>query len=308
MNEILLGDSVELIKKIETESVHEIISDIPYGISCEDWDVLHNNKNSALLGASQAQIKAGNIFKHRGKPLNGWSEADKKISKEYQNWCETWAEEWLRVLKPGASAFIFAGRRMAHRCICALEDAGFIFKDMIAWNKEKAAYRAQNISKVYERRKDFDNAKRYEGWKVGNLRPLFEPILWFMKPYKIGSTLADNILKYGLGAYNENIIAKYKQKASNNVHFESNKSDIGLHSAQKPLQLIKFLVELISIEGQVILDPFAGSGTTLLACKELNRNFIGFENNKIFIDIAKNRLSNFNDKYINLFYNESEMN
>ena len=196
---------------------------------------------------------------------------------------------------------IFAGRRLAHRAICAFEDSGFIFKDMIAWNKEKAAYRVQHISKVYERRKDFDNAKRYEGWKVGNLRPLFEPILWFMKPYKIGSTLADNILKYGLGAYNENIIAKYKQKASNNVHFESNKSDIGLHSAQKPLQLIKFLVELISIEGQVILDPFAGSGTTLLACKELNRNFIGFENNKIFIDIAKNRLSNFNDKYINLY-------
>ena len=78
MNEILLGDSTELIKTIASESIHAIVSDIPYGISYDEWDVLHKNTNSALLGASQAQKKAGNVFKHRGKPLNGWSEADKK--------------------------------------------------------------------------------------------------------------------------------------------------------------------------------------------------------------------------------------
>ncbi|WP_374133476.1 hypothetical protein [Candidatus Endomicrobiellum pyrsonymphae] len=45
-------------------------------------------------------------------------------------------------MKPGAFSFVFAGRRMAHRCICAFEDNGFIFKDMIAWNKEKAAHKS----------------------------------------------------------------------------------------------------------------------------------------------------------------------
>ena len=58
MNEILLGDSTELIKKkIASESIHAIVSDIPYGISYDEWDVLHKNTNSALLGASQAQKK-----------------------------------------------------------------------------------------------------------------------------------------------------------------------------------------------------------------------------------------------------------
>lgn len=135
MNKIIVGNSITLIKSIETASIHAIISDIPYGISYDDWDVLHNNTNSALGGASSAQLAGGSLFKRRGKPLNGWSEADKKIPLEYQNWCSSWASEWLRVLKPGASCFVFAGRRYAHRCIAALEDAGFTFKDMLAWEK-----------------------------------------------------------------------------------------------------------------------------------------------------------------------------
>lgn len=96
--------------------------------------------------------------KKGGKPLNGWSEADKKMPLEYYNWCMLWTKEWLRVLRPGASCFIFAGRRFTHRCVCAMEDAGFIFKDMLAWEKDAAAHRAQNVNKVFERRGDVDNA------------------------------------------------------------------------------------------------------------------------------------------------------
>lgn len=188
MSAVICGDSIKEIKKISDNSIHLILSDIPYGISYDKWDVLHNNTNSALLGKSPAQDKSS-VFKTRGKPLNGWSEADKQIPLEYYQWCSKWASEWLRVLKPGASCFIFAGRRYAHRCICALEDAGFIFKDMLSWQKDAAAHRAQNVSVVFDKRNDIINAEKWNGWKLGNLRPLFEPILWFMKPYAIGDTL-----------------------------------------------------------------------------------------------------------------------
>ena len=106
-----MRDSIELIKSIDDEYVHAIISDIPYGICYEDWDILHNNSNSALGGTSNAQLEMGSLFKRRGKPLNGWSESDKKIPFEYQEWFSKWASEWLRVLKSGGSCFIFAGRR-----------------------------------------------------------------------------------------------------------------------------------------------------------------------------------------------------
>ena len=302
VNEIYLGDCRDLLDRLPDSSIDNIISDIPYGIGFEDWDVLHQNNNSALLGSSPAQIKSGKIFKSRGKPLNGWSESDKKISLEYYKWCRSWTDKIFKITKSGSSVIIFAGRRLSHRAICAFEDSGFIFKDMIAWNKEKAAHRAQHISKIYERREDFKSAKKFEGWKVGNLRPIFEPILWFMKPYKIGSTLADNVLKYDLGAYNENIISKYNQMPNNYITFENKKSDCGFHPTQKPLELMKFLIELVSIEGQIILDPFAGSGTTLLACKKLNRNFIGFELNEKFFETARKRLNNnLEDKIITLF-------
>src|SRR3989304_9544513 len=124
LDTILQGDSAKLISALLDCSVHLIVSDIPYGIGAEHWDVLHSNTNSAYLGTSPAQEKAGAVFKKRGKPLNGWSEADRQIPQEYHNWCAAWASDWYRVLKPGASAFVFAGRRLQHRCITALEDAG----------------------------------------------------------------------------------------------------------------------------------------------------------------------------------------
>lgn len=292
MNNIILGDCVKEIPKLDRNSVHLLLSDIPYGIGAEDWDVLHSNTNSAYMGTSPSQQQAGTVFKHRGKPLNGWSEADKKIPLEYYNWCKNWARECYEILVPGASAFIFAGRRNAHRCITALEDCGFIFKDMLAWEKEQAAHRAQRVSVVYERRNDIENSQKWYGWKLGNLRPIFEPILWFMKPYKLGGTLADNLIQYDVGAYNEKAILQYIDSASNVIKIKTAKTDKGLHPTQKPIELMKLLIELTTLDGQVVLDPFCGSGSTLLAAKQLKRNYIGIEINEDYYKIAKNRVEN----------------
>lgn len=290
LDNIYLGDCRNLIKSMSDNTVDLILSDIPYGISVENWDVLHSNTNSALLGSSPAQILAGKIFSKRGKPLNGWSESDKLIPKQYYEWVSSWVKDWLRVIKPGGSVFVFAGRRLAHRCICAFEDAGFIYKDLLGWDKQKAAHRAQHISNIFERRKDYVSSKEWEGWKVGNLRPIFEPILWFMKPYRIGGTLADNVIEYSLGAYNETILQKYNQKTNNIFCIESIASDRGLHPTQKPLALMKLLIELTTKESQVVLDPFAGSATTLVAALELNRHFIGFEQSEEYFKIALDRI------------------
>ena len=296
MSKILHGDSIKLIKQIEDESIHLIASDIPYGINFEEWDVLHNNTNSALLKENPEEKKAGGVFKTRGKPLNGWSKSDKNIPIEYYKWCSSWAPDWYRVLKPGASCFIFAGRRMAHRCICAMEDAGFIFKDMLAWEKDSAAYKAQRVRCVFERRGDIENSEKWEGWKIGNLRPLFEPILWFMKPYPIGTTLTDNILKYEIGGFNEKVLKEMctlnegLEICSNILKVKTENTDRGLHPTQKAVNLMKILIALTTIEGQVVLDPFCGCGTTLVAAKELNRDYIGMEINDIYYQNACKRL------------------
>jgi len=298
LDSIVCGNSVELLKTLPDEFAHAIISDIPYGICYGDWDILHNNTNSALGGSSAAQTSGGALFKRRGKPLNGWSSADKKIPMEYQEWCSSWAADWLRVLKPGASALVFAGRRFAHRCITALEDAGFTFKDMLAWEKASAPHRAQRISEIYKRRGDGKHANDWEGWRVANLRPLFEPILWFQKPYTTGGTLADNVIKYSVGAWNENALPIYSTHGSpsgntvnsNILSVGYDKNDHGLHVAQKPLKLMECLISLVTQEGSIIIDPFSGSGTTCLAAKNLNCHYIGIEINETFASIAQKRI------------------
>ena len=290
LNKAHIANSIEAIKEIPKDNVHLILSDIPYGIGADDWDVLHDNTNSAFLGTSPAQKKAGAVFKKRGKPINGWSEADREIPKQYQDWCNSWAEDWLRILKPGGSAIIFAGRRFAHRCISALEDAGFSFKDMLAWLRERAPHRAQRLSVVYERRGDEVNAKEWDGWRVGNLKPTFEPILWFTTPYKIGGTIADNVLQHGVGAFNENSITKYGNIPENILKCKFLPNESGLHPTQKPVSLMQALIELTTIEGHLVIDPFCGSGATLIAAKNINRLCIGFDISEEYVNITNKRL------------------
>lgn len=62
------------------------------------------------------------------------------------------------------------------------------------------------------------------------------------------------------------------------------------HPTVKPLALMRYLVTLVSRRGQIVLDPFAGSGTTLVACKELGRDYIGIELEEEYIPIIKARL------------------
>lgn len=290
-NSIILGDSGSVLKELAPESVHLILSDIPYGIGAEDWDVLHDNTNSAYLGSSPAQAKAGAVFKKRGKPINGWSEADRAIPRQYYEWCSAWSPEWYRVLKPGGTAFIFAGRRFGHRCTAAMEDAGFSFKDMLAWMRDRAPHRAQRVSVVFDRRGDAVSSRKWDGWRVGNLRPIFEPILWFTKPYRIGTTIADNAIVHGVGPYNEEAMLRYQTRPDNIFDCGFDPGEAGFHPTQKPVRLMQALIELTTQPGQTVLDPFAGSGSTLVAAKLLNRNYIGIEKSPKFVQTCERRLA-----------------
>lgn len=269
---IVCGDGVALMRRLPEASVHLILSDIPYGIGLDEWDVLHENTNSAFLGRSPAQRRAGNVFRRRGKPINGWSDADRSIPRQYYEWCASWASEWRRVLKPGGSALVFAGRRLAPRCVTALEDAGFNFRDLLGWLRPRAPHRAQRLSVVFERRGDAAAAQSWAGWRVGNLRPAFEPIVWCFKPYRI--TIADNVLEHQLGAYHQTLWQRRFGHTDNVVACGFGPGEAGLHRAQKPLELMRGLIELTTLPDQIVVDPFAGSGSSAVAAHELGRRFI----------------------------------
>jgi site-specific DNA-methyltransferase (adenine-specific) len=157
--------------------------------------------------------------------------------------------------------------------------------------RERAPHRAQRVSVVFDRRGDVESSEQWLGWRVGNLKPTFEPILWFTKPYKIGTTIADNILSHGVGAYNEAAFVKYGDAPENVLKCKFAPREWGLHPTQKPVSLMQALIELTTVEGQLVLDPFCGSGSTLVAAKNLNREYLGFDISGEFVETANQRLT-----------------
>ncbi len=289
LNKITNADCLEHLANLDAKSIDLFLSDIPYGIGLDDWDVLHNNTNSAYLGSSPAQAgKSG--FKRRGKPINGWSSADRNIGKEYQEWCSKWTNLLFPKMKEGSTLFVFGARRTLHRVINAFEDSGFLLKDVLAWKKNSAHHRAARLTNVLEKRGLDKEVEEWQGWRLGNLAPIYEPIAWFIKPYKI--TITDNILKNGVGAINLEDCKLNGSSPTNLLEFGFAPNEKRVHEAQKPLELIEFLIKLTMRENQIVLDPFIGSGTTAVAAKNLNRKFIGFEINETYQKIAVQRLEN----------------
>jgi site-specific DNA-methyltransferase (adenine-specific) len=74
------------------------------------------------------------------------------------------------------------------------------------------------------------------------------------------------------------------------TYSKSNQKDFTLHPTQKPVELFEYLIRTYTNEGEIVLDNCMGSGTTAVACVNTGRNFIGFETEPKYIEIANKRL------------------
>ena len=121
---------------------------------------------------------------------------------------------------------------------------------------------------------------------------------------KVGFKLL-NILVWGKSKHSPNryylkncefivFLRKGKAKNINNMGTKQllliNNVENKNHPSEKPIKLMKILIKNSTNEQDKVLDPFMGSGTTGVACKELNRNFIGIELDEKYFKIAKERI------------------
>jgi site-specific DNA-methyltransferase (adenine-specific) len=278
--ELWQGDCREILKNIGDNSIDVVITDIPYGIDFSSWDTLHNNTNSALGGGSKHQLK-DTTFKRRGKPLNGWSQADKNIPYEYEEWCKSWSNELLRITKPASPILIFSSRRLQHRVSNALEDSGFVIRDVLIWEKNRCNAKAQRINNVLNKRNIIDS--KYNNYRIGNLAPYYEPIIFAMKPYK--GTITDCVLENNVGGF----YCENDKIPSNIFKIDVNKRN-KYHETEKPIELMEKLISVFSMENQVILDFTMGGGSTGVAAMNLHRKFIGIELDPQYFEIAQKRI------------------
>jgi len=144
-----------------------------------------------------------------------------------------------------------------------------------------APARAQRISKVLEKREI-----SYEGnARLGNPAPKFEPIVVMFKPYPIGKTITDCFIRDGLGTFNADYLT------TNLIEMSSKVKD-KIHETQKPINIMELLLNSFTQENHIVVDPFFGSGTTGVSCKNLNRKFIGIEMDEHYFEVGKNRIMN----------------
>jgi site-specific DNA-methyltransferase (adenine-specific) len=166
-----------------------------------------------------------------------------------------------------------------------------------------------------------EEGKQYQGWGMG-IKPCYEPIIMVQKPLPNGVNIAQNMLEHGTGALNlEDTRLPYEGgegKVGHNPHpkgrvtgnvlrtnpFEDGYDKFFLvpkvrqhaeeynhHPTKKPVSLMEHLVKLVTNQDGLVLDPFAGSGSTGVACIYQQRKFIGFEKDADYVAIAEKRLS-----------------
>lgn len=87
------------------------------------------------------------------------------------------------------------------------------------------------------------------------------------------------------------------KSCSNVIEINQKIPQKGDHPTVKPVSLMRKLIEIHSKPNDIILDPFLGSGTTAVACKELGRRFIGIEINPDYCQIAQKRVDNTYEQY-----------
>jgi DNA modification methylase len=146
VNEIIQGDCLEILPRFPDNSFDSVVCDPPYGLEfmSKEWD-------SFKPSASRIRTRVdGRTNPREGKSVTVTPEAY-IAGTAYQEWCQLWAAECLRVLKPGAHLLAFGGTRTYHRMTCAIEDAGFEIRDSLHWMYGSGFPKSLDVSKAIDK-------------------------------------------------------------------------------------------------------------------------------------------------------------
>lgn len=269
---LLLGDCLEKMKEIEDESVDLIYLDPPFFTQKEQS--LKPRDNSKQYSFDDT-----------------WNSID-----EYRIYIEERLKECLRVLKKTGSIFLHCDKSASHHLRLALDNVfGYNnFQSEIIWNykrwsnSKKGLLNNHQTLYFYSKTEDFKFNTMYTDYSV--------------------TTNIDQILQDRVK--NEHGKSEYKKDENGDVILGKAKKGVPLsdvweipflnpkaaervgYPTQKPILLLERIINICTDENDVVLDPFVGSGTTLVASKLLNRRFIGIDMSQDAIELCSTRLDN----------------
>jgi len=301
---IVNDNSLKYLETLDDNSIDLILTDPPYFI-----DKLDNNWNSKNI----TNRKSNSHIKHLPKGMK----FDKKQVKNLYDFYLNISRLLFKKLKPGGYYLSFSSPRLYHAIAMACEIAGFEVRDMINWVYTKSMPKGMSVTHLIKKMKNInidDKEKlieEYKNFKTPMVKSCFEPVCVCMKP--MSTTFIKNELNFktGLidfsnkvGINSDRVIANIITTKKFNDIYDKNflvskpnkkeKKSYNTHVTVKPIELMEHLIKIFSKKGALVVDPFLGSGTTAIACKNTGRKCIGIELNKEYFEISKRRLNEMN--------------
>lgn len=252
MNKVYHGDYSELLKKLPLHSVDLVCVDPPYNLKKGDWDTF-------------------------------------KSDAEFLNFTFTWLQLVDEKLKPGGSIYIFNTPRNAAHILVRLESMGYQIQNWITWNKKDGF--TSTKKRFLPEQETIVFATKPGGTPTFNADEVRVP---YESAARIEAARNKGILKNGKRWYPNDkgrlCPDVWLMASERHVNKVQGKTVAAIHPTVKPLALMERIILASSNVGDVVLDIFAGSGSTLVAAKMHDRQYLGAEIDKEYVKLARKRL------------------
>lgn len=305
------------LSELNDNSVHAVVTDPPYGINLEEWDTLPDNQiwqdcfrvlkpGGYLLCFSsikfqhvftQNLLNAGFEFKDvllwaylngRVPPIN----LDQKIDNLLKNEREIIGEyNYVQGSPNSNKKDTYTTKTKKTKATPDSEQwTGFgtglktAYEPIIMVQKPLENSLAENVLKYQVGALNIDSTRipfEQGETEVGH------------NPHPLGRVMSNIIQTENFGDYNKYFNINPDEQIDHFLFYSKvrdGKKTGNIHPTKKPVALMKQLIKLVSLQNQIVLDPFMGSGSTGVAAKELNREFVGYEKQSEYFIIASERL------------------
>ena len=274
------GDCLEVMKEIPSKSVDMILCDLPYQVTKNKWDIIIPMNDYVII--NDEVLEKDKFYLQQFMKGLTKKEIDKiwKENKQEGLW-----SHYNRIIKDNGAILLFGQDIFSAQLINSNLK---MYKYKWFWKKDRPS--------------GFLNAKKMPLKDVEEILvfykkcPIYNPQFWEGIPlhgmgtkYKEGNLGNNN---YGKFASHTNPSANREgdtKKCPRQV-LEFKRPHPPIFPTQKPVDLCEYLIKTYTNEGDLVLDNCMGSGSTGVACKNLNRRFIGIELNSKTFNLAKDRI------------------
>lgn len=262
-DKILCGDCLKLLKKLPDNSIDLIVTSPPYA----------DNRKKTYGGISTAK---------------------------YVEWFLPIAKEMLRVLKPTGTFILNIkekvenGERSTYvlELILALRKQGWLWTEEFIWHKKNSfpGKWPNRFRDAWERCLQFNKSKHFCMYQDAVKVPMAESMKNRLKNLSDKDmSRQESAVQSGFGKNISNWVGKELVYPDNVLYLATECSNKN-HPAAFPISLPTWFIKLFSKEGDIVLDPFMGSGTTAQAALPLNRHYVGFDKEAKYCQLADTNL------------------